>query len=71
MQQPYTTRQRDGMVSTRDAADSLGVTTQYVGRLIRAGELSAINVALGADRPRWRIPSDSLARFVDERRSIR
>jgi hypothetical protein len=37
------------------------VTTQYVGRLIRAGELAAVNVALGADRPRWRIPSDSLA----------
>jgi excisionase family DNA binding protein len=68
--QIYPTSSPDtGMVSTRDAADSLGVTTQYVGRLIRAGELAAVNVALGADRPRYRIPSDSLARFKDERRT--
>jgi hypothetical protein len=60
-----------GMVSTRDAAADLGVTPAYIGRLIRTGHLVAVNVGIGDDRPEYRIPRDSLARFKDERRTAR
>jgi hypothetical protein len=41
---------------------------QSIRLIIDAGSTTDVSIG-GARRPSWRIPHDSLARFVDERRS--
>ena len=61
-----------GLLRTAEAADLLGTTPQHVAALIRSGALEAADVSIGgARRASWRIPHDSLDRFVQERRSVR
>jgi hypothetical protein len=57
--------------SVPDVANRLGVDQHAVLGWIRRGELSAVNVArrLGG-RPRWRVSSDELERFLRSRRAI-
>jgi hypothetical protein len=49
----------------------LGCNTDKIGRLIRTGELKASNLALTADRPRWKISLADLQDFLDRRANTR
>lgn len=50
-------------LTTKQVAKRLGSTTQHVRQLIRAGHLTAIDIAKGGIRPRFRIPQTSLDEF--------
>ena len=53
-----------------EVAEYLGVDNGKVLTWIRAGELTAVNVATRrGSRPRWRIRVDELERFLCARRS--
>jgi excisionase family DNA binding protein len=49
-----------------EAAAALGCSRQNVTRLIRAGQLRALNIS-ASDRPTWRIVREDVHRFVEER----
>lgn len=57
------------MLSVEAVAESLTVDPQKVYHWIRNGELSAVNTSREANpkRPRWRIPAESLAAFIQAR----
>ena len=50
-----------------DVARILGVGIEIVLGHIRAGRIAAMNVGLGATRPRWRITDEALAQFTAAR----
>ena len=54
--------------SPRQVAEPLGVNSEKVRNWIRNGELIAINVG-DRQRPRWRIPKESLDDFLKRRES--
>jgi excisionase family DNA binding protein len=54
-------------LTVADAAEEISVTDHAVLALIHRGELSASNVSLGSSRPRWRIASDELTRWLTSR----
>lgn len=57
------------MLTTRQAAECLGVSTAKVTAWIRAGQLAAIDVSAqpGTGKPRYRISEEDLARFLKSR----
>ena len=48
-------------------AERLGVDRRHVYRLIRAGELTPIDVSMPGVRSRLRIADDELGRFISRR----
>ncbi|MEM9414805.1 MAG: helix-turn-helix domain-containing protein [Planctomycetota bacterium] len=58
-------------LTVAEVAERLAINTTKVGRLIKAGELRAIDVSYCPDegKPRWRIPLDALAEFEEARSS--
>lgn len=52
-------------LTTGEVARRLCSTTQHVRQLIRTGRLSAIDIAKGQGRPRFRVLEASLAAFLD------
>jgi excisionase family DNA binding protein len=60
MKSPYTVRQ---------VAEQLGVHPDHVRRLIHNGELLAFDIAVGKDRPCYRVTPEALAGFI-ARRSV-
>lgn len=55
-----------GYLTTRQAADRIGVTPNYVRELIRAGALNAIDIGSGT-RPTFRVAGESVESFRRER----
>ncbi len=55
-------------VSITDTCKTLGVSRETVTRLIRDGQLTAVNVGT-KDRAAWRIDEDEIARFLARRRA--
>lgn len=51
-------------LTTGEVARRLSSTTQHVRQLIRTGRLSAIDIAKGQGRPRFRVPETALADFL-------
>lgn len=51
----------------RQAAREIGVTTPVVRKLIKTGDLAAINVSAGGRSPRYRVPREALDRFLAAR----
>lgn len=45
----------------------LGMPRHKILRLIRAGQLKAVNVSAGASRASWAIPESEVERFIAER----
>ena len=58
-------------LTVSEVAERFQVSRNTVGRWVRAGLLSAIDVSpnskVGAHRPSWRIRSDNLENFVESR----
>ncbi len=52
---------------TAEVATILAVSVNQVVALINAGKLQAIDVSTGK-KPRWRIPTDALDAFVEQRK---
>ncbi len=53
---------------TEVAAEKLGCSEMHVYRLIAAGELTAVDIAIpGAGRTKTRIRSDDLADYIDRK----
>jgi excisionase family DNA binding protein len=52
-------------LTTAEVARRLSSTTQHVRQLIRSGRLSAIDIAKGQGRPRFRVPEGALVDFLD------
>lgn len=55
-------------LSIREVAESLGVHTKTVRRMIGDGSLSAVNISRGR-RPTWRVAAEDLERFRQMRRT--
>lgn len=55
-----------GYLTTGEAATRIGVTSQYVRDLIRAGALEAIDISTGG-RAVYRVAEASLAKFLTDR----
>lgn len=53
------------------AANEIGVTTPIVRKLIKAGELAAINVSSGGRSPRYRVTREALDSFLASRATTR
>jgi excisionase family DNA binding protein len=53
-----------GYLTTGEVAKRIRGTTQHVRQLIRSGRLTAIDIAKGDGRPRFRVSEDSLASFL-------
>lgn len=61
----------DSYLTPREVADRLRlVKTDAVLAAIHAGELPAVNVGAGPDRPTWRIRAEDLAAFLEGRRAV-
>lgn len=58
--------------SVAEVAQRLAINETKVGKLIKSGEIVAIDVSYkpGAGRPRWRISPQALAAFEASRSSI-
>lgn len=52
------------LLSVDDVADRLGVTEQTVRKLIRSGDLVAINIGTGAKRGVWRLHPEDVEAFL-------
>lgn len=57
------------LISGRQAAKRLGVCSETVYNLIRAGRLAAINI--GAGRPSYKVPVAELEAFIRRETEIR
>ena len=61
-------------LTVSEVAERFQVSRNTVGRWVRAGLLSAIDVSpnskIGSHRPSWRIRSDNLESFVESRVSV-
>ena len=56
------------LFTPREAAERLRCSVNHIYRLIARAELRAVNIAPdGSRRPKTRIRSDDLARYVDNR----
>ena len=55
------------LMTPSEVADQLRVTAEQIRRLIRKGELAAINVGTGEKRPLYRITSQALETFISGR----
>jgi excisionase family DNA binding protein len=51
-------------LTTGEVARRIGGTSQHVRQLIRTGRLSAIDIAKGHGRPRFRVSEAALAEFL-------
>lgn len=51
-------------LSVREVAGRLGVHVQTVYAWIGRGELRALNLSSGSQRPRWRVDERELERFI-------
>lgn len=61
----------DTLLTTKEAATVIGVTSWWVRQLIATGELRAINVG-GADKSaRWRVDPEDLNAFMKSRENRR
>jgi|tagenome__1003787_1003787.scaffolds.fasta_scaffold20157178_2 excisionase family DNA binding protein len=60
---------RPGLLSTSTVAERLNVRPDHVVKLIHAGQLGAVDIGVSRGRPSYRVPSDSLAQFLEERSS--
>ncbi|MBN9469964.1 MAG: GIY-YIG nuclease family protein [Bosea sp.] len=54
------------LVPMRSAADTLGICERQLRRLIRSGEVAAINVGTG-ERPSWRFHPNDIEDFIARR----
>ena len=57
-------------LSVHDVAEALGTCDETILSHIRAGRLQAVNVGLGAQRPRWRIRPEALDQFLAARTAV-
>lgn len=57
------------MLSTAQVAAQLGVTPWWVRRLIRDGELRAVNYGGPATGARWRVDPQDLTAFIRSRQN--
>lgn len=64
---PSTAERSETLHTVADVAARLVVGEAQVLDLIHSGRLAAVNVGLGAQRPRWRITPDALALFLASR----
>lgn len=55
---------KEGYLTPSDAAEILNLSIITVRRLIRDGELKAVNVSLGAKRPTYMIQEEDLESFA-------
>lgn len=51
-------------LTTGQVARRIGSTPQHVRRLITSGRLAAIDIAAGAERPRFRVAETSVADYL-------
>jgi excisionase family DNA binding protein len=63
---PTSAAPTSGYLTTRQVADRIGATSQYVRELIRIGALDAIDLGHGP-RASFRISEASVARFLADR----
>ena len=54
-------------LTVRDVAEAIALSDESVLALIRAKQLRAVNVGLGAVKPRWRVAEADLQSFLDSR----
>lgn len=59
----------DRLLTPREAAEIVGVSTDHVRSLIKQGSLVATNVGLGKRVQRWRVSPDELQAFIRQRRN--
>jgi excisionase family DNA binding protein len=65
-----TTPSGQKLLTTRQVADRCGVDVGKIGRWIRSGQLSAVDVAENqGGRPRWRISQEAIEAFLARRQS--
>lgn len=58
-------RQTEPPLSTRECADFIGCSTEYIREAIRAGELQAEQITMpGKHRGMWRIHPDDFRAFL-------
>jgi excisionase family DNA binding protein len=55
------------MLTTGQAAQHLGCSRRYITRLAREGQLPAVNVSAGQQRPAYRIPTEAVTTYVAQR----
>jgi excisionase family DNA binding protein len=53
------------MLAVADVADELATTVNQIRRLIRRGELAAVNIA-GSGRPMYRVSRAALDQYLNE-----
>jgi predicted site-specific integrase-resolvase len=60
------------LYSTERAGEIIGVNAMTIRRMITSGELRVVDIAPeGSARPRYRVRSDDLARYINNRTSER
>lgn len=60
------------MLTTKQVADRLNISTDQVLKLIQSGDLPAFNLApSGAARAFWRVKESDLAAFLESRQARR
>lgn len=57
----------EAMLTTKEAALAIGVTSWWVRQLIATGELRAVNVGGAEKSARWRVDPEDLAAFMRSR----
>lgn len=55
------------LLRLEDAADRLGISRDSVERLIASGDLAAVDIRAGGNRPRLRVAETDLAAFIAAR----
>ncbi len=53
-----------------EVAAILGLQPQTIRELIASRELPAVDVSIKQHKPRWRIPDESLQRFIRQRATV-
>lgn len=64
---PRTAEQSETLLTVADVAARLVVGEAQVLDLIHSGRLTAVNVGLGAQRPRWRLTPEAIDTFLASR----
>ena len=57
------------LLTVADVAARIGLTVPAVLALIHSGEITAINVSSGTQRPRWRVAPDDLSFWLTSRQA--
>ena len=57
------------LLTVKQAAEALALAPRTIRDHIRAGAIDAVDVGAGAKLPALRIPADSLAKFIESRRT--